>query len=121
METKTEYDWITCSYCGYLCGENSYMYKTDHYIRNYCSEECAKADLAYIYGDTSINRDLGSYKELLDKVDWNPNSEVVKKMKRIAMKDKFYVKFYLYSYDVKDGSITVEPNEVDNWVGEIIL
>ena len=48
METKTEYDWITCSYCGYLCGENSYMYKTDHYIRNYRSEECAKADLAYI-------------------------------------------------------------------------
>jgi hypothetical protein len=34
MKTKTEYDWITCSYCGYLYGKNSYMYKTNHYIRN---------------------------------------------------------------------------------------
>ena len=25
MKTKTEYDWITCSYCGYLCGEILYV------------------------------------------------------------------------------------------------
>ena len=58
------------------------MYKTDHYIRNYCSEECAKEDLAYIYGDTSIGKYLGSYySNLLEKVDWNPNPEAVKKMR----------------------------------------
>ncbi len=55
------------------------MYKTDHSIRNYCSEECARADLAYFYGRSSFNRYLGNYSELLEKVDWNPNPEAVKK------------------------------------------
>ncbi len=36
------------------------------------------------------------------------------------MKDKFYVKVYPYSYSLGDGHVRIKPNDVDNYIGDII-
>lgn len=37
------------------------------------------------------------------------------------MKDKFYVKFYPYSYNLGDGHVRIKPREKDNYVGGFAL